>query len=416
MTPAPEARRRWVLDTYRAHLSSGLANLAEVAGMGIERQSDGAHVVDDTGRTFLNCGGYGVFTLGHRHPEVIRAVRDQLDRHPLATKFLVNDRLADAAAELAAVCPKPLKSVYFTNSGSEAVELALKLARGRGRRTVVSMAGGFHGKTTGALSVTGRAVYRTPFEPLLGGVVFAEYGNSGALAAELARHEPGSCAVILEPVQAENGVIVPPDGYLADVARLCAVHDAMLIVDEIQTGLGRLGTWWGIEREGVVPDVLLAGKALGGGVLPIGAVVTSEHIFAALSRDPYLHSSTFGGNQLAMAAACAALRVIERDNLVPKAGVLGERLLSRLRGTLLVEPFTPSVREIRGLGLLLAIEFANADQAGEFMFGLLEHGVISCHSMNAGSVVRLTPPAIIDAADEDWLIEAVAATAKEVHS
>jgi putrescine aminotransferase len=407
-------RREHILEVYRQHLSSGLANLAKVSDMGVECRSDAALVTDDSGRILLNCGGYGVFTLGHRHPDVVRAVHEQLDRHPLATKFLVNGRLVEAAEALLAVCPQALQSVFFTNSGSEAVELSLKLARAHGRHTVISMTGGFHGKTIGALSVSGRDIYRNAFLPLLPGVHFAEYGNADSLVEELARHPAGTCAVILEPVQAENGVIIPPRGYLSQVGELCEQWDAMLIADEIQTGLGRLGVWWGCERDSVVPDILLTGKALGGGVMPIGAVVTTKKIFAPLSRDPYLHTSTFGGNQLAMAAAQAAIGVIVGEGLVQRAAELGARLLRRLRESLLVEPLTSVVREIRGVGLLLAIEFLTADMAGEFMFELLDRGVISCHSMNASSVVRLTPPAILDPAQEDWLIEAATATVKQI--
>jgi putrescine aminotransferase len=407
------ARER-VLNIYQEHLSSGLANLAKVSDMGVECHSEGALVTDDTGRVLLNCGGYGVFTLGHRHPDVVAAVHDQLDQHPMATRFLVNKGLAEAAEALLAVCPPGLESVFFGNSGSEAVELALKLAHVHGRHTVISMNGGFHGKTTGALSVTGRDIYRDQFLPLLPGVSFADYGDAGSLTALLDRQPAGTCAVILEPVQAENGVIIPPAGYLAEVAELCRRRDALLIADEIQTGLGRLGMWWGCERDGVVPDILLTGKALGGGVMPIGAVVTTSKIMAPISRDPYLHTSTFGGNQLAMAAACAALGVLVRDDLVARGARLGVRLLDRLRAELLVAPFTSVIRDVRGAGLLLAIEFLTADMAGEFMFELLDRGVISCHSMNASNVVRLTPPAILDPAQEDWLVEAATATAKQI--
>jgi putrescine aminotransferase len=415
-TVAREAgtERERILKVYRAHIGAGLANLAKVGNMGVEYETSGAVVRDDTGRTLLNCGGYGVFTLGHCHPEIVDAVRTQLGRQPLATKFLLNPRLADATEALLSVSPPALRSVLYTNSGTEAAEVALKLARLHGRRTLISMTGGFHGKTMGALSVTGRDTYRVPFEPMLPDVTFVPYGDATALDAELVRHPAARCAVILEPVQSENGVVIPPAGYLAAVAESCRRHDALLIADEVQTGLGRLGAWWGCERAGVCPDILLAGKALGGGVMPIGAVVTSKEIFAPFSHDPYLHSSTFGGNQLAMAAAHATITVLTRDGVVHTAAELGARLLSRLRSALTGNAFDELVREVRGAGLLIGIEFVSADLAGEFMFELMDRGVISCHSLNASEVVRLTPPAILDPAQEDWLIDAATGAAGSI--
>ena len=393
-----------VLGAYRSHVSLGLARLAELMHASVETRSQGAHVWDDRGEKYLECGGYGVFMLGHCHPRIVEAVVQQVRTHPLSTRLLLSPLLARAAETLARVAPTGLGQVYFGVSGADAVETALKLARLNGRRRVVAMENGFHGKSLGALSVTGRDVYRRPFEPLLPDVEFVPFGDLEALAGAL-RPAPEAC-VILEPVQAEAGVVVPPDGYLAGAARACDEVGALLIVDEIQTGLGRLGVWWGVDRDGVVPDILLVGKALSGGIVPVSAVVASEDVFRPLSRDPLIHSSTFSGSPIAMAAAIAAIEAIEEESLVERAAALGGRLLGLIRSTL--EETCPSlVREVRGAGLLIAIDWKADFLALDFLIEMLDRRVIVAHSMNAPDVTRLTPPAVLDDDDVEWLVRAV---------
>ncbi|MEO7275592.1 MAG: aminotransferase class III-fold pyridoxal phosphate-dependent enzyme [Vicinamibacterales bacterium] len=407
------ARREIVLRQYQRHVNTGLARLAKVAGLPVEEHSSGCVVFDHDGEAYLDCGGYSVFLLGHRHPRVIAAVKRQLDRHPLTTRILLNAELAEAAEALAARAPAGLDYVVFTNSGAEAVETGLKLARLAGRHRLIATIGGFHGKTLGALSVTGRPHYREPFEPLLPGVEFVPYGDADAMAAAVTRGGQ-ACAVILEPVQGESGVVIPPAGYLRDVRQICDTHGALLIVDEIQTGLGRLGTWWGCEREQVRPDILLVGKALGGGVMPVGAAVASAAVFTGLNRDPFLHSSTFAGNPLAMVAVSEALAVIAEEGIVDRARRLGEALLAELRRILMTA--CPSlVVEVRGLGLLIGVEFREEHVAGDFMHELLRRRVILANSLNAFSVARFTPPATMTDAECAQLYGAVEAAALTLH-
>lgn len=407
--PKDDARR--ILASLRRHVSKGRASLAELVGGHVEVESLGTKVVDSEGREFLDCGGYGVFILGHRHPRVVAAVRAQLDRHPLATRVLAEPRLAEAAQALARVCPGALEYVHFVNSGAEAVEAAIKIARTHGKRRLVSMDGGFHGKTMGALSVTARDLYQKPFRPLLPDVTRVPFGHAPGLEAVLSRGE-GYC-VLLEPVQAEAGVVLPPDGFLREVEAMCRRHGAFLVLDEIQTGLGRLGTWWGADREGVVPDVLLVGKGLSGGVVPVAAAVATPDAYDAFNRDPFLHSSTFAGAPLAMAAAHAAVTVIEQEGLVGRARELGDRLLDRIEAVLAPAP-GELVTEVRGRGLLIGLEFAAPHLAGDFVLELLARGVIVNHSLNNQRVVRLTPPASMDQPDVDWLLEALEGSAGAV--
>jgi putrescine aminotransferase len=404
-TQIQKADQQSTLERYRRHVNAGFAVLADFMALPVEAHSEGSVIVDTNGETYLDCGGYGVFILGHRHPAVVQSVREQLERHALSSRALLNASLAEAAECVASAAPVGLDYVCFTNSGAEATEAGLKLARLNGRNRFISMDGGFHGKTLGALSVTGRPRYQTPFRDLLMDVVFVPFGDLDALERQV-RVEGERTCVIVEPVQAEAGVIVPPAGYLRQLNEICRRNGAFVIVDEIQTGLGRLGWWWGCDREDIVPDVLLVGKALGGGVLPVGAAVTTPAAYAALNRDPLLHTSTFAGNPLAMAAVQAALATIEREHIVGKARMLGQRLLQEIRA--IVEGVGGgTIRDVRGMGLLIGLEFETEDLAGEFMIELMHRNIIVSHSLNSNHVVRLTPPAILTEAQVGWLLDAV---------
>src|SRR5436305_8349199 len=242
--------RQGVLQQYRRYINSGFAKLNEFMGTPLEVRSAGCLVFDEEDNPYLDCGGYGVFLVGHCHPRVIEAVKAQLERHPLSTRLLLNPVQAQAAESLAHVTPEGLDFVCFTNSGAEATEVGIKIACLNGKHKLISMQGGFHGKTLGALSVTGHPHYQTPFSSLLAKVHFIPFGEIDALRDALL-HEGDQACVILEPVQAEGGVIIPPPGYLQDVQDLCNRYGAFLIVDEIQTGMGRLVLWWVCDREGV---------------------------------------------------------------------------------------------------------------------------------------------------------------------
>lgn len=404
--------RRHVLALYRKHLSVGRARLAAVAGGGMEVRSAGSRVFDTDGTEYLDCGGYGVFLAGHCHPRIVEAVVAQVRTHPLATRLLLEPTAATAAHALASVTPPGLDRVHFVNSGAEATETAIKLARTHGRTRLVSAVNGFHGKTIGALSLTARGLYQDPFRPLLPDVCHVPFGDAAALDAVLAE-APGRACVVLEPVQGEGGVVIPPSGYLREVAAACHTHDALLVLDEIQSGLGRLGRWWGAERDGVVPDVLLVGKNLSGGVLPVAAAVCSDDVYAPFNKDPFLHSSTFAASPVAMAAAAATVTVLREERLVERADELGLLLLPALRGVL-AEHCPDLVAEVRGAGLLIGIELRDEHVAGDFVLELINQRVLVNHSLNAHRVVRLTPPAVLTDADVDWLLTAFTTTARAV--
>src|SRR5579862_5835987 len=234
----PEALYNDVVEKYSRHINPYLARLMSFAGFGVEMRGEGCYIYDQEGKSYLDClGGYGTFSLGHRHPRIVAAVTDQLDRIALSGKAFFSKPAADLAAKLAEITPKGIEYFFFCNSGTEAVEGALKFARlATGRSKVISTINSFHGKTLGSLSVMGREKYRKPFEPLLAGVKFIPYGDSKA--AEVAIDHDTAC-IIVEPIQGEGGIILPPDGYLADLRSLCDRTGALLIFDEVQTLLGR---------------------------------------------------------------------------------------------------------------------------------------------------------------------------------
>ncbi|MDN5855039.1 MAG: aminotransferase class III-fold pyridoxal phosphate-dependent enzyme [Actinomycetia bacterium] len=393
-----------ILEWYRDHLSKGRATLAELFGRHMEVASEGAWLWTADGERFLNCGGYGVFIMGARHPAVMEAVLAQLGRHPISTRILLEPAVGRAAHALTAIAPVGLDRVHFVLSGAEAVETAIKLARANGRRHIVSAHHGYHGKTLGALSATAEPVYQQPFRPLLPDVTHVPYGDAPALEQVLARH-PGDCCVIVEPVQGEGGVVIPPPGWLREVATLCRCYGALLVLDEVQTGMGRLGARWGADLEGVVPDILLAGKALGGGVLPVAAAITNQQVYRPFDRDPYLHTSTFSGAPVLMAAVRGAVEALERDGLAERAARLGAVLRPELAR--IAAPYCPElVVDVRGRGLLIGIEYAEPGLAGEMLIELFNHGVIANHSMNRSSTVRFTPPAVLTDADVEYLLDA----------
>ncbi|MEW9532082.1 aspartate aminotransferase family protein [Microbispora sp. NPDC049125] len=404
ITEAPPDTEQEILRLYRAHLSKGRATLAELFGSHMEVASEGAWLTTADGERFLNCGGYGVFLMGARHPAVIESVQRQLHTHPVASRILLEPTAARAAEALCSVMPPGLDRVHFALSGAEAVETGLKLARANGRKHTVSMDRGYHGKTLGALSVTAKDVYQRPFRPLLPGVTHLPFGDADALEAELAAH-PGEVCVILEPIQGEGGVIIPPPGYLRRVEELVREYDGFLVLDEVQTGMGRLGEWWGADLEGIRPDVLLVGKALGGGVVPVSAAVATREAFKPFDKDPFVHTATFSGQPLLMAGVLGAIRAIQEDRLVSKAVELGAILLDGV--TEIVNRTIPDlVVEVRGQGLLIGLELVEAGLAGELLIELFNNGVVGNHSMNASSVVRFTPPAILSPSEVRFFLVA----------
>ena len=351
----------------------------------------GARLYDDRGREYVDCASnVGVSNIGHGREEVARAVHDQYMHLGNCYSMFFNPVRARLAEKLVDVSPEGLTRVFFCNSGAEAVEAAMKFARATtGRKEIVAAMRGFHGKTMGALAATWGPEYQKPFLPMLPGVKHVPYDNMGKLEAAVSE---ATAAVLLEVVQGEGGVRPGGRDYFKKVRDLCDSKGILLIIDEVQTGFGRTGTLFACEQF-VTPDLLCLAKSLAGGI-PMGAVVCSERITVPVKS----HSSTFGGNPTACAAALASLEVIEREGLVERARTMGAYFLERLCAL-----ESTKIREVRGLGLMIGVELK--EKAGRYVQALMERGVIAL--MAGATVIRFLPPLVITGEEIDTVVQAL---------
>jgi acetylornithine aminotransferase len=367
------------LDRYQRSLMNtfGPPKLTLVRG-------EGAHVWDDGGREYVDLlGGIAVNALGHGHPALVSAVTEQLQTLGHISNFFTSPAQVELAERLLALLGAGPGKVFLTNSGTEANEAAFKLTRRTGRTHVVAAEGGFHGRTMGSLALTSKEAYRTPFAPLPGEVTFVPYGDAEALAAAVTDE---TAAILLEPIQGEAGVVVPPDGYLAAARATADAHGALLWLDEVQTGVGRTGAWFAHHAPhlggGVRPDVVTLAKGLGGG-FPVGACIGVGPAGDLL--EPGNHGTTFGGNPVACAAALTVLATIEGEGLLEHARVLGHKLRDGLAAD-------PRVAEVRGEGLLIGLDLTG-DRSAEVAAAALAAGFIVNNPTPAR--VRLAPPLVL---------------------
>jgi putrescine aminotransferase len=377
----------------------------------VEYRDGGVYTYDNNGKRYLDClGGYGIFNVGHRHPKVIEAVKNQLDQVCLHSQDLLNPWAAYLAKQLAAIAPGDLKYSFFCNSGTEAVEGAIKLARlYTGKTEIISTKNSYHGVSMGALSATGRDVFRKPFEPLLNGFVHVPFGDIDAIENAITKN---TAAVILEPIQGEGGINLPPDGYLRKVRQLTQKKGVLLILDEVQTGMGRTGRMFACEHESVVPDILCLAKALGGGVMPIGAFMSTSKIWRVLEPNPSIHNSTFGGNPLACTAASACIEVLLEEHLPARAAMMGNLFTRKLKE--LQDLFPQYVADVRGRGLLIGLEFQTKEAREQVQVELFHRGVLVAATMNANRTVRIEPPLIITEAQVLLMIETLSGILQEL--
>ena len=397
-----------VIEKYQKFVNPTQVALLKVGGFDhIEAHAEGVMLTDLEGNEYIDClGGYGVFSLGHRHPKVVAAVKRQLDQIPLASKTFLNKPLADLSAKLAELAPGDLQYSFICNSGAEAAEAALKIARmATGKTDFIAAHGAYHGKTMGALSVTGREVYRKPFEPMMPGASFVPFNDADAIDAAIT---PQTAAVILEPVQGEGGIQVPSADYFPRVREICDQHGILLIADEVQTGLGRTGKLFALEHWDVKPDIMTLAKALGGGVMPIGATLATPVIWnKVFHENPFIHTTTFGGGEMACAAALAALEVTLDEDLPARAAENGAYFLQGLKQIAAQHP--KLLKEARGLGLMLGVEFTDSD-IGKLVIGTMVHrGVIAAYTLNNPKVIRFEPPLIITRPQIDQVLTVFAA-------
>ncbi len=361
-------------------------------------RGEGVHLWDADGDRYLDLlSGLAVNALGHAHPQVLGAISAQLSTLGHVSNFFATPTQIALAERLAALTtvndPGRVARVFFTNSGTEANEAGFKITRRTGRTRLIAMEGAFHGRSLGALALTANPAYREPFAPLPGEVTFVPYGDAEALAAVL---DETVAAVVLEPIQGENGVVEPPDGYLARVRELTTAVGALLWIDEVQTGIGRCGDWLASAASGVTGDIVTFAKGLGNG-FPVGACVATGAAAGLLG--PGSHGTTFGGNPVAAAAGLAVLGIIERDGLLERSRVAGNRLAAAI--TALAHPL---VRTVRGRGLLRGVVLTRP-VAAQVAEAALNAGFV----INAPrpDVLRLAPPLIISDADLDRFVAAL---------
>ena len=404
--PSPQALADETYENYKQYVNPPLARVMKLSGSPIEVRASGCTIWDQNGKAYLDfAGGYGVFTLGYNHPRVVEAVRAQLELIALSGKTMFNVMLGRAARRLAELAPGDLQISFWCNSGTEAIEGAIKLARAAtGRAKIVGTTDAYHGKTLGALSVSGRETFQTPFRPLLADSLCVPYGDTAALEVALR----DAAAFVVEPVQGEGGVNVAPPGYLKAVREICDATGTLLVADEVQTGLGRCGYRFACNRDDVVPDVMTLAKGLSGGVVPVGAFIARPGVWnRAFGKAPLVHTSTFGGSELACAAALAALDVLEEEDLAQRARTRGAQLLQGARE--IAGEFPAVVREARGLGLLVGVELTNEGYGGWIIPEMLKRGVTAAWTLNAQRVIRLEPPLIVSADEIDAALAALRA-------
>lgn len=400
-----------VIASYERHFNAGIVSLHRFMGLeAVEWKAEGSRLWDTEGNEYLDllCG-FGTLALGHRPAAVVEAVKQQLDLMPQATRLLFNPMVAELAAELAAILPGEISKVFFCNSGTEAVEGALKLARlYTGKTVIVATEGGFHGKTMGALSASGRESYKKPFLPLVSDFCHVPFGDAQSLDSVM---DKDAAAFIVEVIQGEGGVILPPEGYLRAAREICDKNEALLILDEVQTGLGRTGSMFACEQYGIVPDIITLAKALGGGVMPLGAFASTPRIWEPLEQNPYLHTSTLGGNPLACAAGIASVREIQRLGLPSRAKELGAHALTRLQQLQTAHP--DIIADVRGRGLILGVEFTDPDIAGLVIAGMIQRRIIAAYALNHPGVVRIEPALTIEKEDLDRGLDALAESVEQ---
>ncbi|MEK6965877.1 MAG: acetylornithine/succinylornithine family transaminase [Thermoproteota archaeon] len=354
----------------------------------------GSHVWDINGKEYIDCmGGYGVALVGHRNQRVVNAIKSQLEKIITVHSSIYNKTREEFLENLIKIAPKKLTQVHLNNSGAEAVEAAIKFARKfTGKKGMVAMNGSYHGKSLGALSVTFNPKYRKSFEPLVESVSFAPYGNIDALRSTVT-DETGF--VILEPIQGESGIHVPPDGFLQDVRKLCDERSILLIFDEIQSGFGRTGKMWAGEHWNTAPDIMCLAKGIAGGV-PMGATLVRSDILACMQKGE--HSSTFGGNPLSCAAGIGAIHALTKDGLIENAAKMGKIFIDELER---LKEKHKIIREIRGKGLMIGVELKF--EVKDILLEGIQKGVLLLYS--GKNIIRLLPPLVITEEDITKVIE-----------
>jgi putrescine aminotransferase len=385
----------------------------------IEWTGSGALLKDILGREFIDClGAYGMMDLGWMHPEVIDHVTAQLKRATMPSQELIDPLRGALARLLAMIMPGDIKYSFFAASGTEAVEGAIKLAKMHTQKNGFIVAvNGFHGKTMGSLSMMGKPAFREPVGTLYGGPVYhVPFGDAKALENQLEIAKKVGidiAAVLMEPIQWEAGVIVPPDDYWPKIRELTKQHNVLLIADEVQTGFGRTGQLWGVDNWDVTPDIMVLGKSMGGGIMPVSAFSSTEEIWQCMMYpNPFIHTTTTGGGALACCAAIAAINITLRDKLWEQAAAKGEYFIPKLED--LAQQYPQIYQTITGKGLLIGQHFVSKEIGFKVAAGLFKRGVLVAGTLSNSQTIRIEPPLIITLEQLDAVLDRLEDTLKEI--
>jgi putrescine aminotransferase len=423
-TLAQDERERVIKESVKywsEHVNAGFLQYRKSVSTdytAVEWDDTGAIFRDVNGKEFIDMlGGFGIYSVGHRHPRVLKAVTDQLGKQGIHSQELIDPLRTYLAHLVALITPGDLQYAFFTNSGTESVEGCLKMAMlTTGRHHFIGAIGGFHGKTLGSLGGTSKAVFREPFLPLLHWS-HVPFGDIDALKTMMQCCDFSGdrvAAVVLEPIQGEGGINVAPPGYLASARELCDKYGALLIFDEIQCGMGRTGKMFYCEYDGVTPDLMALGKGFGGGVMPIGACVGTPRTWEKYIDNPFLHTTTFGGNPVSCAAAIATINVLLEEDLPRQAAEKESYLLPRIER--LSREYPKVLLGARGRGLMLGMEFANNELGYAVAKNLFARNILISGTYINARVLRIEPPLVITYEQLDTFLDALESSLKQVYS
>jgi len=400
-----ESYGRLINPTYPSFLNKlGLNKVAVGA--------QGATITDSEGNTYIDCvGGYGLFNVGHNNPDIIESITDQLKEQQLLTKPLISEIQVRLAECIENITPGELSCSFILNSGSEAIDCAIKLARlHRGGKTIITAQKSFHGHTFGALTASGIPSFKRAFQPLLPGFISVPFGDIEALKQSISTD---TGAVLIEPILHEAGILLPPNGYLQKVRKLCDEHGLILMLDEIKTGFGKTGRMFACEHYDVVPDILVLGKSLGGGLIPTGAVVAKSFLWKRFGLSFPMSASSFAGNVLACRAGLSTIRYIQRGSLLADCAEKGKMLLHSFRDY--VGEYPNILRSADGLGLLIGIETQSGKIALELATEMIRQGIIVVPAFGNSSVLMVEPPLVISVQQIRAVVDSFAAACVNVN-
>jgi putrescine aminotransferase len=400
------------LSDFSRYISPMKVRTMKAAGLDIiEDRRDGACVWDITGKKYIDCQtGSGIMNVGRHNREIVEALKKALDTFDIGVFLLCSKPKADLAAKLAEITPGDLKCTVFGVGGGEANDAAIKLARGYTmKKGIIYTDKAYHGHTGFALSAIGRDAYKEPFEPLMPGFTMVPFGDIAAMKKAMS---DDTAAVILEPIQGEGGINIPPDGYLRAVRDLCDERETLLIFDEVQTGFGRTGKMFASEHWGVVPDIMTVAKSLGGGLYPIAATIFKEEIQDFFIPHPFIHLSTFGGSDLGCMVGLSVIDYIQKHDLPAHADAMGMRF--RAGFDRFLGDYPGLLIEVRQKGLMMGLQYTNESIGPRLTRKMAERGVIAIYTGNDPSICRLMPPLVITAEEVDFVLNALEDSMKEL--